>query len=123
MRRSVPRVIRFCEQRLARRAALGIWRTGSGAAHGSGEIVLAFSTANRLPRTQAARVKRMDVLSDEHIDPLFRATIEATEEAIANSLCAGTTQIGVNGHTVPALPLERVADLIRRCTPSELRRP
>ncbi len=108
-------------QRLARRAALGIGRTGSGAAHGSGEIVLAFSTANRLPRTHAARVKRMDVLSDEHIDPLFRATIEATEEAIANSLCAGTTQVGVNGHVVPALPLDAVGELIARCTPAELR--
>ncbi len=108
-------------QRVARRAALGIGRTGSGAAHGSGEIVLAFSTANRLPRTQAARVKRMDVLSDEHIDPIFRATIEATDEAIANALCAGTTQVGVNGHVVPALPLARVGEVIARCTPIELR--
>ena len=73
-------------QRVAKRAALGIARTGTCAAHGSGEIILAFSTANRLPRTSAKRVQRMDVLSDEHIDPIFRAAIDATEEAIANGL-------------------------------------
>ena len=109
-------------QRLARRAALGIGRTGSGAAHGSGEIVLAFSTANRLPRTSAQRVLHMDVLSDEHIDPLFRGTIDAVEEAIANSLCMAGDVIGVNGHLVPALPLDRVRELVERCTPAELRR-
>ena len=109
-------------QRLARRAALGIGRTGSGAAHGSGEIVLAFSTANRLPRTSAQRVLHMDVLSDEHIDPLFRGTIDAVEEAIANSLCMAGDVVGVNGHLVPGLPLDRVREIVHRCTPAELRR-
>jgi D-aminopeptidase len=107
-------------QRVARRAALGIGRTGSGAAHASGEIVLAFSTANRLPRISATRVKTMDVLSDEHIDPVFRATIDAVEEAIANAICMANDMVGVNSHAVPALPLDRVADLVRRCTPAEL---
>ncbi len=108
-------------QRVARRAALGIGRTGSGAGHASGEIVLAFSTANRLPRISATRVKTMDVLSDEHIDPVFRATIDAVEEAIANAICMANSMVGVNSHAVPALPLDRVADLVGRCTPAELR--
>ncbi len=108
-------------QRVARRAALGIGRTGSGAAHASGEIVLAFSTANRLPRISATRVKTLDVLSDEHIDPVFRATIDAVEEAIANAICMANDMVGVNHHAVPALPLDRVAELVARCTPAELR--
>ena len=108
--------------RVAKRAALGIGRTGSGAAHGSGEIILAFSTANRLPRTSARRVQRMDVLSDEHIDPIFRATIDSVEEAIANSICMAGDVVGVSGHMAPGLPLDLVRDIVERCTPIELRR-
>ena len=108
--------------RVAKRAALGIGRTGSGAAHGSGEIILAFSTANRLARTSARRVQRMDVLSDEHIDPIFRATIDCVEESIANSICMAGDVVGVNGHVVPGLPLDHVRDIVERCTPEELRR-
>lgn len=108
--------------RVAKRAALGIGRTGSGAAHGSGEIVLAFSTANRLPRTAARRVQRMEVLSDEHIDPIFRATIDAVEESIANAMCMAGDVVGVNGHLVPGLPLNRVRDVVAQCTPASLRR-
>jgi D-aminopeptidase len=100
--------------RLAKRAALGIARTGTCAAHGSGEIILAFSTANRLPRTSAKRIQRMDVLSDEHIDPLFRAAIDATEEAIANAICMAGDVVGANLHLAPALPLDRVRDILAR---------
>ena len=108
--------------RVAKRAALGIGRTGSGAAHGSGEIVLAFSTANRLPRTSARRIQRMEVLSDEHIDPVFRATIDCVEEAIANAICMTGDVVGVNNHSVPGLPLDRVREVVAQCTPSILRR-
>jgi D-aminopeptidase len=106
--------------RVAKRAALGIGRTGSGAAHGSGEIVLAFSTANRLPRVDAPRVQQLNVMSDEHIDPVFRATIDAVEESIANAMCMAGDVVGVNGHFVPGLPLDRVRDVVERCTPPEL---
>jgi D-aminopeptidase len=109
-------------QRLSRRAALGIGRTGSGAAHGSGELVLAFSTAQRIPRTSTSIVQHLDVLSDEHIDPLFRGTIDCVEEAIANTVCMAADAVGVNDHVVPALPLDRIAELVQRCTPSQLRR-
>jgi D-aminopeptidase len=103
--------------RVAKRAALGIARTGTCAAHGSGEIVLAFSTANRLARTSARRVQHLDVLSDEHLDPIFRATIDATEEAIANAMCMAGDVVGVNHHLTPGLPVDRVRDFVARFSP------
>ncbi len=108
--------------RVAKRAALGIGRTGSGAAHGSGEIVLAFSTANRWSRGSPRRIQRLDVLADEHIDPVFRATIDCVEESIANAICMAGDVVGVNGHVVPGLPLDRVRDIVAQCTPAILRR-
>jgi D-aminopeptidase len=108
-------------RRVSQRAALGITRTGSVAGHGSGEIVLAFSTANRFPRVQAPRVLRLDVLAEDHIDPIFRATIDATEEAILNALCMATDVVGVNHHSVPAVPLDAVAAFIDAYTPPSLR--
>lgn len=103
--------------RVAKRAALGIARTGTCAAHGSGEIVLAFSTGNRLARTSARRVQHLDVLSDEHLDPIFRAAIDATEEAIANALCMSADVVGVNHHLCPGLPLDKVRDAVARYSP------
>ena len=95
--------------RLAKRAALGLGRCGSVAAHGSGEIVLALSTANAVPRLLRAPLVQMSVLGDRHVDPLYRATIEATEEAVLNALCMAEPMKGRDGHHAPALPLERVA--------------
>ena len=73
--------------RLAKRAALGIGRVGSTAMHGSGEIILAFSTANKVPRESRKMVYRVKILLDQRLDPLYEAVIEATEEAILNA-CA-----------------------------------
>lgn len=100
--------------RIAKRAALGIGRTGSYAGHGSGEIILAFSTGNSYPRTSSKRVLPVSLLSDEHIDPLFRAAIDATEEAILNAMCMAGDQLGANHHLAPALPIDRVRDLLAR---------
>jgi D-aminopeptidase len=100
-------------RRVSRRAALGIGRTGSAAGHGSGEIVLSFSVANSFPRS-GKRILNMGVLSDEHIDPVFRAVCDATEEAILNAMCMAGDVIGANGHLAPALPLDRVRDLVAR---------
>jgi D-aminopeptidase len=97
--------------RLCKRVALGIGRVGSYAAHGSGEIVLGFTTANTVPRVMVSRVHHVSILADRFIDPLYQAAIECTEEAILNALCAGETMSGVNNHVVPALPLERVAKI------------
>src|SRR5512138_3244730 len=97
--------------RLAKRAALGIGRVGSTAMHGSGEIVLAFSTANQVPRETRKMVYRMKILLDQRLDPLYEAVIEATEEAILNSLCMARDMDGANGNVCRALPLADVREL------------
>jgi D-aminopeptidase len=97
--------------RLAKRAALGIGRCGSTAMHGSGEIILAFSTANQVPRETRKMVYRMKILLDQRLDPLYEAVIEATEEAILNSLCMARDMDGANGNVCRALPLSDVREL------------
>lgn len=91
-------------KRLARRAALGLARTGSSGSHGSGDFVLAFST-HRNPAKP---------LDDGQLSPLFQAVIEATEEAIYNSLFRAETMTGRGGRTVEALPLDRVREIFRK---------
>ncbi len=101
-------------QRLAKRMGLGVGRVGSMAAHGSGEIMLAFSTANRVPRESTKPLYSVQILKDTAIDPLYGAAIEATEEAILNALFAADTMEGVAGHTAPALPIDQVRELLAR---------
>ncbi len=81
--------------------------------HGSGEIVLAFSTANQVPRETRKMVYRMKILLDQRLDPLYEAVIEATEEAILNALCMARDMDGVNGNVSRALPLADVKELVR----------
>jgi D-aminopeptidase len=98
--------------RMAKRAALGIGRVGSTAMHGSGEIVLAFSTANQVPRETRKMVYRMKILLDQRLDPLYEAVIEATEEAILNALCMARDMEGANGNVSRALPLADVKEVV-----------
>jgi D-aminopeptidase len=98
--------------RLCKRVGLGIGRVGSYAAHGSGEIVVGFSTANVVPRRTQKMVYKMKILLDQRLDPLYEAVMEATEEAILNALCMATPMAGVDGHEVPALPLDEVRRFI-----------
>lgn len=100
--------------RVSKRVALGIGRAGSIAAHGSGEIILAFSTANKIPRTTQKMIYHMKILLDQRLNPLYEAAIEATEEAILNSLCMARDMEGANGNFAPALPLEEVKDIVQR---------
>jgi len=99
--------------RIAKRAALGVGRVGSSAMHGSGEIMLAFSTANQVPRETRKMVYRMKILLDQRLDPLYEAVIEATEEAILNALCMARGMDGVNGNFCPALPLAEVKEMVK----------
>lgn len=99
--------------RLCKRAALGIARAGSIAAHGSGEIVVGFSTGCQVPRNKRTPMHNFNVLDDRAIDPLYRATADATEEAILNAMCAAEPMTGRDGHHAPALPLDRVRKLAR----------
>lgn len=99
-------------KRLAKRAALGIGRLGGLGENGSGDLLIAFSTAN--PGIAAAPgPSRVTMLANNQIDPLFEATEQATEEAIVNALIAAETMTGADGLTVPALPRERVLRILR----------
>ncbi len=107
-------LIPFQLNRLAKRVALGLGRTGSYAAHGSGEIIIAFSTANRVPRRAPAPTYTLEVLGDRHMDPLYIAAIEATEEAVLNALCVADATVGIDGHVAPALPLDALVSVMAR---------
>jgi D-aminopeptidase len=100
--------------RLCKRAALGIGRLGSFAAHNSGEIVVGFSTANAVPRTTSKMTATIDVLLDEACDPLYEAVVEGTEEAIVNALCMAEEMRGQSGHVAPALPLDKLTEILRK---------
>jgi L-aminopeptidase/D-esterase-like protein len=100
-------------KRLARRAALGLARTGSTSGNGSGDIFIAFSTAN--PHADAEPgPNAVKVISNERISPLFSATAEATEEAIVNAMVGATTMTGIDGHTVMALPHEQLKLVLKK---------
>ena len=98
--------------RLAKRAALGLARTGSTARHGSGDFMLAFSTANVIPHYPQAPTYTLTHLADTHLNPLITATVEATEEAILNALTMATTVVGRDGHRVEAIDLGRIKALV-----------
>jgi D-aminopeptidase len=100
-------------QRLASKAALGLARTGSIANHGSGDIFIAFSTGNRVPHYPKPLTYTLTVVADDHLDPIFRAAEEATEEAILNALTMATTTVGRDGNTAYALPLDRLVAIVR----------
>lgn len=101
--------------RLARRVSLGLARTGSIAANGSGDIFLAFSTANAEALADGAlQARQLAFLPDAALDPLFLATVEATEEAIVEAMLAADTMTGADGRTVHALPHGPLVDLMRR---------
>ena len=108
--------------RLARRAALGLARTGSLGGHGSGDVAIAFSAspAVRVPHAPGRPTLTVEILDDDDrgdgasaIDALFQAVVEATEEAVLNSLFVAETTVGRDGHASPALPVARVGGLLR----------
>jgi D-aminopeptidase len=100
--------------RIAKRAALGLARTGSTARHGSGDFMLAFSTGNIIPHYPAERTFVMTRMADTHMNPLFTATVEATEEAILNALTMATTMVGRDDHRVEAISLSTLTRLLHR---------
>jgi D-aminopeptidase len=100
-------------RRVARRAALGIGRMGGISGAGSGDLFLAFSTA-RTGAADSSGVSRVPMLDDEQIDPIYEATVQATEEAIINALLAATTMTGADYLRVPALPHDRLKAVLQR---------
>jgi D-aminopeptidase len=100
--------------RLAARAMMGLARTGSSGSNGSGDFVIAFSTARELRIKPAQSTQTATELSNESMSPLFEAVIEATEEAIYNSLFRACDINGWQGHTVNALPLKETLEILRK---------
>ncbi len=105
-------------RRLAARGWLGMARTGSAASNGSGDYAIAFSTAPqlRIHTSEKPQTRHVELLTNDAMSPLFLAVIEATEEAIYNSMFRATTMSG-NGHTVEALPIDKTIEILRehRC--------
>jgi len=102
-------------KRLAARAWLGVARTGSSASNGSGDYAIAFSTAPqvRIRTEDQALTRHTEVLTNDAMSPLFLAVIEATEEAVYNSMFRATTMTG-RGHTVEALPIGKTTEILRK---------
>jgi L-aminopeptidase/D-esterase-like protein len=100
-------------KRLARKASLGLGRDGSYSGDGSGDIFIAFSTAN--PRAASPDgVHDLKMLPNDSLDPLFLATVQATEEAIVNAMIAAETMTGIDNHTVIALPHDRLREVLKK---------
>ncbi|MEX1128075.1 MAG: P1 family peptidase, partial [Vicinamibacterales bacterium] len=100
-------------ERIARRATMGLARTGATSGNGSGDIFLAFSTAND-GVSAAPREIHVNMLSNSRISALFSATVEATEEAIVNALIGAETMTGIDNRRVEAIPHQRVRELLKK---------
>ena len=98
---------------LARRVPLGISKLGGISSNGSGDIFIAFSTANR-GVAQRTEIQELKMLPNDRMSEIFKATIQATEEAIVNVLIAAETMTGINGNTVYAIPHDRLKEVLRK---------
>jgi D-aminopeptidase len=101
-------------KRLAKRALIGLGKTGGIMANGSGDYVIAFSTAYTIPHDSKSKFEEQKLLRNDDTSPLFLAVIEATEEAILNSLLMAKTTKGYQGHTVEALPVQKVVEIMKK---------
>jgi L-aminopeptidase/D-esterase-like protein len=100
-------------KRMARRVSLGLGRNGSYSGDGSGDIFIAFSTANS-GSVSAKGPHPITLLSNDSLDPIFLATVQATEEAVINAMVAAETMTGINNHTVIALPHNRLREVLKK---------
>jgi L-aminopeptidase/D-esterase-like protein len=100
-------------KRVARRVALGVGRNGSYSGDGSGDLFIAFSTANPGAIHQKG-LRQISMLPNGELDPIFLATVQATEEAIVNAMIAAEDMKGVNNHFVPALPHDKLREVLKK---------
>ena len=100
-------------KRVARRAALGLGRNGSYSGDGSGDIFIAFSTANA-GAANPTGIHDLKMLPNDQLNPLFLATVQATEEAVINAMVAAETMTGINDHTVIALPHDKLREVLKK---------
>jgi len=103
-------------ERMAKRAMMGLARTGGIASNGSGDYVIAFSTdaSLRVKYDSNEPTQTSTILSNDEMSPLFMAVIEATEESVINSLFAGETTTGFEGHSVKSLPMDEVLKILKK---------
>jgi L-aminopeptidase/D-esterase-like protein len=100
-------------KRIAKKISLGLGRDGSYSGDGSGDIFIAFSTAN--PGAVGSNgLHQLTMLPNDSLDPIFLATVQATEEAVINAMVAAETMTGINGHTVVALPHDRLREVLKK---------
>ena len=100
-------------KRLARRLSLGVGRDGSYSGDGSGDLFIAFSTAN--PDAISSKgLRHITLVPNGDLDPLFLATVQATEEAVVNAMVAAETMTGINNKTVPALPHDKLGEVLKK---------
>lgn len=100
-------------KRLARRVSLGLGRNGSVSGNGSGDIFIAFSTANS-GAAKPDTLAQLTMLPNDQLNPVFSATVEATEEAIVNAMMAAETMTGIEDHRVVALPHDKLREVLRK---------
>lgn len=100
--------------RFVRRTSLALGRLGSISMNGSGDIFVAFSTANEEAAHSSSGVAPLEMLAHRHLDPFFEAVIQATEEAVVNALVAGRDMVGVNGRKVYGIPHDRLREALRK---------
>jgi len=103
-------------ERMAKRAIMGMAKTGGIASNGSGDYVIAFSShpALRIPHEAKEKTQTVTLLRNDEMSPLFMAVIEATEEAIINALFKAETTTGNEQHVVEALPLDKVINILKQ---------
>lgn len=101
-------------QRVARRATMGLARTGAVSGNGSGDIFIAFSTANAKAAAGANGAVNVSMLPNDALNPVFEATVQATEEAIINAMLGAETMSGAGGSRVTALPHDRLIEVLRK---------
>lgn len=101
-------------KRIVRRVSIGIGNVGGFGGNSSGDIFLAFSTANAAEASKAEGLAKIDMLPNERIDRVFDATVQATEEAIVNALVAARTMTGYNGNTAHAIPHDRLREALKK---------
>jgi D-aminopeptidase len=106
-------------KRLARRASLGLARTGSVSGNGSGDLFLAFSTANPQVADPNRLTHTVETIPNDLLDPIFSGVVQATEEAIVNALVDNHDMVGRDNHRVPALPHDRVRELLKKYNRAE----
>ena len=112
--RGAPSRVPHQLKRVARRISLGLARNGSTSGNGSGDIFIAFSTANLESASELESPNGLEMLTNSDLNPLFAATVEATEEAVINAMVAAETMTGANDVTVFALPHDRLREVLRK---------